>query len=462
MKVNPKFVGALPSTEDVTKKSSVAGSKKEEKDWSVLLYLDGNNDIEGDILNSFLTLEEVSDLERMKILAQLGRAPQHIAHPSYQDEIDGDWDGVRRYEVDKGRPSPYPREVWTSLGTHDGKIDSKLVKDLGKADMSDPQTLKDFLSWGLKKYPAKHYMVVLADHGAGFLGSLSDYKSGKHMDLKDIAESFKKAEEETGVKPDILLMDACLMAEVEAAYELKDVAKYYIASEDVNWDCFPLQKTFKEAEKKWEKSNTLSPETMKDLVVKKAGEYTHIPTVSAIDAEKLEEFTQKMEKFSKNLLLTDTDKEIIRDIIKNTRNFYPENENVKPYSDYRDLGDFSKRIFEDLRIKDEELKSSAKEVFDFIKKELVKGEQHKEKYDDDDRRVWGVSIYLPLNGFDYSKGDYIFPNHTNKSQYEDIYRNLSFVKKTRWDKVIDRFSNPRKMRGEDVLSQLIKRGKELK
>ena len=34
--------------------------------------------------------------------------------------------------------------------------------------MGDPKVLTDFLRWGAKKYPAKNYMVVIGNHGAGW------------------------------------------------------------------------------------------------------------------------------------------------------------------------------------------------------------------------------------------------------------------------------------------------------
>ena len=34
-------------------------------------------------------------------------------------------------------------------------------------DMGDPNTLADFLTWGIKNYPAEHMGVILWDHGGG-------------------------------------------------------------------------------------------------------------------------------------------------------------------------------------------------------------------------------------------------------------------------------------------------------
>ena len=35
-------------------------------------------------------------------------------------------------------------------------------------DCGDPKVLTDFLKWGMKKYPAKHYLVDVWNHGGGW------------------------------------------------------------------------------------------------------------------------------------------------------------------------------------------------------------------------------------------------------------------------------------------------------
>src|SRR5262245_15988464 len=34
-------------------------------------------------------------------------------------------------------------------------------------DMADPHTLLDFLRWGIREYPADHYLVALSGHASG-------------------------------------------------------------------------------------------------------------------------------------------------------------------------------------------------------------------------------------------------------------------------------------------------------
>ena len=47
-------------------------------------------------------------------------------------------------------------------------IDGRLVGDIGEVNMGDPNTLTDFVKWGLETFPARHTALVLWDHGGGW------------------------------------------------------------------------------------------------------------------------------------------------------------------------------------------------------------------------------------------------------------------------------------------------------
>ncbi len=42
------------------------------------------------------------------------------------------------------------------------------VEDIGDTDMGAAQTLENFVTWAQASFPAKRYMLVLWDHGAGY------------------------------------------------------------------------------------------------------------------------------------------------------------------------------------------------------------------------------------------------------------------------------------------------------
>lgn len=62
---------------------------------------------------------------------------------------------------------------------------TELIQDLGERNMGSSTTLKQFVGWGIKEYPADKYVMVLWDHGAGILGFGFD---DIHLDVLDLDE----------------------------------------------------------------------------------------------------------------------------------------------------------------------------------------------------------------------------------------------------------------------------------
>jgi hypothetical protein len=114
----------------------------------------------------------------------------------------------------------------------------RLVNQSPSKNMGESGTLSDFLSWGIKNYPADRYAAIIWDHGAGPIGgvgfdSIHDYDSLTLPEIKSALGSI-------GVKLDIIGFDASLMSNIETASALSLYADYLVASEDVmpesGWD----------------------------------------------------------------------------------------------------------------------------------------------------------------------------------------------------------------------------------
>lgn len=190
-------------------------SKNSFKSWTILIYANGNNDLEPEISKSLLDIEKAGSNSDINIIVQLARAPYNLVktmRPNFlgTTNIDGDWTGVRRYLV---------KEDINLLKTRD--YNSVLLEDLGDINMADPLTLKEFISFGFKEFPAKHFLLILAGHGAGFMGILPDYtlKSPQIMSVNGANIAINRAIEESGKKIDILLFDSCYMNMIESIYE---------------------------------------------------------------------------------------------------------------------------------------------------------------------------------------------------------------------------------------------------
>jgi len=154
-------------------------------DWGVLIYSSGSRDIEA---NCRAALEEVAAAplpEDVVVGAQLGTA-----------------DEVVRFSLPAGTREHLPAQ-----------------------DMASTATLKDFLRWGMERFPAKRYAVVLGGHSAGFAGALTDGERRKMLRLPELAEALGE------LKPDVLVFNSCLMAQAEVAAEMAPVAGYLVASQ---------------------------------------------------------------------------------------------------------------------------------------------------------------------------------------------------------------------------------------
>jgi len=109
------------------------------------------------------------------------------------------------------------------------------VQEISKPELNtgDPQTLQDFVTWAIQQYPANHYALIISNHGHGFSGtSVDSYSGNAWLTIKETDQAL------LGVypKPDIIYMDACLMATLDSAYQLAHQAEYYVASESATWE----------------------------------------------------------------------------------------------------------------------------------------------------------------------------------------------------------------------------------
>ena len=107
----------------------------------------------------------------------------------------------------------------------------ELVDTQPLRSMASPATLSDFIRWGVETCPAKKYALVLWDHGGGaktglFIDELFD---GDVMYLHELRQALADG----GATFETVIIDACLMANIETAYAVKDSARWMVASEEV-------------------------------------------------------------------------------------------------------------------------------------------------------------------------------------------------------------------------------------
>jgi hypothetical protein len=109
----------------------------------------------------------------------------------------------------------------------------------GEVNMGDGNTLKNFLQWCRTNYPGyNNHVLIISNHGGGARGPKPgtkavawDETSGDDfLETMEVSTAIANAGYSTTDKLAIVGMDACLMATVEEAYQLRNVAKYFVTS----------------------------------------------------------------------------------------------------------------------------------------------------------------------------------------------------------------------------------------
>ena len=194
-----------------------------EANWTFMVYLDGDNNLEGAGIDDMNEMEVVGSTSNVNIVVQFDRIPGY-------DSTNGNWTGTRRYYV-----------------THDADtvtINSNLIQDLGEVNMADPNTLVNFTEWAMQNYPADHYALILWNHGSGWKYPQNgrdlfkcviydDTSGGDDLSMQELQLALNTIKTDTGKKMDVLGFDACLMQMIEVAYQVKDYSDVMVGSEEI-------------------------------------------------------------------------------------------------------------------------------------------------------------------------------------------------------------------------------------
>lgn len=337
-----------------------------QKKWTLLLYSAADNDLKRFMLKDVNEIESVGSDSYTNLVAQVDTGAQCNRYLLQQDP-------------------------------NMSKITSPVVESLGKTNMSDPQTLSDFIQWGMKNYPAEHYMVIVSDHGNGWQGAVQDFSHDGWMTLPQIREGFEKAQAATGRKVDVIGFDACLMASSEVAHELKDQANYLVASEETEggdgwrYTSFLNPSLLRNVHQMHLMKIDVEPDQLAIRAVRDAeSNQSDLPTMAAFDMSKVPGVTAAVDGLAKAIIGNPSAGEIA----KLARQ-------AQPYYDYRDAGDFA-RLIQQSSISDDKLKEAAKGLTDAIGQAVI-AEQHSSQYPGSTGITLEMSPYGVPAGYDATK-----------------------------------------------------------
>ncbi|MEG0772531.1 clostripain-related cysteine peptidase [Clostridium sp.] len=196
---------------------------KDNKEWTILIYADGNNEMEDVIYNSFNTCTSSYVGEDTNVVIEIGLLGK-INSP------EGKWCGVRRYCINcKDTIQTKYNDINNYAdNTSSSSVNPIFLEDLGNHNMADPNNLFNFISWGMKTYPAEHCMVILSGHGTDFVGCLTDLSFSNHyiMGIPEMAKAIYLGSKSANSIIDILVLDMCFMNSIEIVYEFSQYTDF--------------------------------------------------------------------------------------------------------------------------------------------------------------------------------------------------------------------------------------------
>lgn len=175
--------------------------------WTFLLYLDADYNDNERLFGAYLQ-------------ARTDIALVNHACVQFFIQVDGYKTGAQRYSKRFGEPL-------------------QMINDLGEVPMDAPNTLSDFIAAGQRQLPADHYYLAIADHGDGVRGLAWDHTTAADGSAYLTPDEVRQALNNPAVLPiDILHLDACSMALLDVAYQVRHKVQFLIASQYLGWNFF--------------------------------------------------------------------------------------------------------------------------------------------------------------------------------------------------------------------------------
>lgn len=356
--------------------------------WTVLNYCAADNNLYAYIYDDAASMEKIGSNNSVQLVTQLDHRGA----------------GAYRFRVEQDRQSG-PEA--------DKRIDSPVLKSLGPVNMSDPKTLSDFITWGIKSFPAEHYMLVIADHGKGWEGMIEDESHQGWMSVPQLKQALDTAQQATGQKLDVLGFDACQMAAVEVASEIKDNAKFMVASQALEgregWPYSHIlgQGQLADIHQAHLFKSDVEARQVVDMVVRSAAENQDVlPTMAAFDLSKMADLEKSLKAFSAELAASGGPVAQLRELRARTQTF----------GFVYDLGDFLKRVGQHAEAENKQaLKTAADQCLVELSQVIVA-----EHHTPENPGATGLSVEL--------------------KRAKDPYDKLAFTTATDWKLTVDRFN----------------------
>jgi len=372
--------------------NSSVGVQTVTREWTILVFMNAANNLEPDSVDDMNEMEQLGSTSDVNIVVQWKRIAGY-------DSSNGDWRTTRRYYVTRDNDPD--------------TVNSNLLLDMGTGvDMGNPNTLRDFLQWGVRSFPARKYMVVIWNHGAGWRayrdrlnifarGVSYDDNTGNHIRIWELPLALS-----VGVKWNIIAFDASLMQMLEVAYEIRNLGDYIVGSEESPPAAgYPYHRILAPV---ISNPNIAVRDFAAQIVAQTINYYnpdsTDNITQSALDASQVENVAQKVDALAQVLLTVAPG---------NGTAIAAARDNAQAYAEYtfKDLWDYTEQLR--ARLPSSQALTDAINGVQNALSQAVIAEAHSNRRVN---RSHGLSIYVP-----------------RPSEFETRYNLLAFARATHWD-----------------------------
>jgi len=299
---------------------------QDKKNWTIMHYSVGSNSSETHLMSDIEEMKQGKISNDYNLVALVDRI-EGFSNDSVT--LDGNFTDTRLYKIEH---NSYQR-------LDGGEFFPEItVSSSYEANMANALTLKKFISYCKKHYPANHYMLVLRSHGNGY-AMCPDNESGNADRIypAEISDVLTKNE-----SVDILGLDVCSMASLENLYEWRPSgnsfsADYVLASAPLSgawaYDAILGRLTDQERPELTVDSNffeggaesninptDMTPLQFSNLLFEEIYDNQRWSSWGLFDNTKISQVKSAIDKAS--VLLTKENKELISEFIESTLGYY--------------------------------------------------------------------------------------------------------------------------------------------
>ena len=202
--------------------------------WTFMVYIGGDNNLAVGNWHHNVTnqLEMIGSTDHVAVFAML-------------DNSDTDGEPALDGQEIEWKYSDY--HYYITQDTDPNNISSDPIWSDSEINSGDPDTLFDFVNRSVHHSPAQHYALILMDHGLGVEGVIRDHilptaggrqvysSAGDYIEMPELREALERIEDESEVTVGLLGFHACIMGEVEVAYQTMNLTEVSVASEDLQY-----------------------------------------------------------------------------------------------------------------------------------------------------------------------------------------------------------------------------------